>query len=85
MQVKSNGPNSQVQKTPDSSKSDPACSSSGWCGEPWPWTKDEQDRIVKYPTGLPLDKDIRDSQSNLKDTEAKMGPFNINKDPSKYS
>lgn len=38
--------------------------------------------IVEYPTNLPLDKDIRDSQSNLKDQEAEHGTWNINKDES---
>lgn len=74
----------QQPKGPTGSKSDPICSSSGWCGEPWAWSKEEKAKIVQYPVGLPLDKDIRDTQTHLKDQEAEKGTWNMDKDPSKY-
>jgi len=52
---------------PKDKKSDPICSSAGWCGEPWPEHMKKEREIVEYKTGLPLDKDIRDSQQHLKD------------------
>lgn len=58
-------------------KSDPICSSSGWCGyDPTP--KKAGEGPVVYPTGLPLDKDIIDSKKNLNDTEKALGPWNLN-------
>lgn len=56
-------------------KSDPICSSSGWCGPNIPEKpkKGDPGYPVEYPTGQPLDKDIRDSETNLKDTEEKLG------------
>lgn len=57
------------KKDPAGKKSDPICSSAGWCGEPWPDYMKDKREIVEYKTGLPLDKDIRDSQKNLKTQE----------------
>jgi len=74
----------QQKTAPAGTKSDPICSSSGWCGEPWAWSKDEKEKIVQYPVGLPLDKDIRDSQTHLKDQEAEKGTWTMDKEPSKY-
>jgi hypothetical protein len=78
------GQRAQIQKNPEGVKSDPICSSSGWCGEPWKHAKDERDKIVQYPVDLPLDKDIRDSQTHLKDQEADKGTWTMNKEPSAY-
>lgn len=66
---------------PANKKSDPICSSAGWCGEPWPDHMKDKREIVEYKTGLPLDKDIRDSQKHLKDQEADKGTWTMEKDP----
>jgi hypothetical protein len=78
------GQRAQIQKNPEGAKSDPICSSSGWCGEEWPHAKAERDKIVQYPVDLPLDKDIIDSQTHLKDQEADKGAWTMNKEPSAY-
>lgn len=58
-------------------KSDPGCSSAGWCGEPWPTHLKDPSEKVEYKTGLPLDSDIRDTQSHIKGQEAVYGPMTI--------
>ena len=40
---------------------------------------------MEYKTGLPLDKDIRDSQEHMNDQEAIHGTWTIDKDPAKYA
>jgi hypothetical protein len=76
-QIASMGPESAKLLPHESvSKSDPICASSGWCGpniqerKPGP-----ADVVVVYPTNLPLDRDIIDSQSNLDNTEKKLGTW----------
>ena len=60
-------------------KSDPICSSSGWCGPNIPEKpkKGEAGYEVEYPTDQPLDKDIIDSQTHLKDQETIYGPMKM--------
>lgn len=57
------------KKDPVEKKSDPICASSGWCGEPWPESMKDKSKVVEYKTGLPLDKDIKDTQKHIKDQE----------------
>lgn len=45
--------------------------------------KDKRE-IVEYRTGLPLDKDIRDTQQHMKDQEAEHGTWTLKKEPSDY-
>ena len=45
--------------------------------------KDERE-IVEYKTGLPLDKDIRDTQSHMADQEAIHGTWTMDKEPKNY-
>jgi len=45
--------------------------------------KDKRE-IVEYRTGLPLDKDIRDTQEHMADQEAIHGTWNITKEPKDY-
>lgn len=59
--------NAEKKVEPKGKKSDPICSSAGWCGEPWPESMKDKREIVEYRTGLPLDKDIQNTQSNIKD------------------
>lgn len=77
--------NTSDKKAPDAAKSDPICSSSGWCGEKFKHSKDKEEKIVEYKTGLPLDKDIRDSQEHMSSQEAIHGTWTIDKDPAKYA
>lgn len=63
-------------KDPVEKKSDPICSSSGWCGEPWPESMKDKTKVVEYKTGLPLDKDIKDTQKHIKDQEKEHGAWN---------
>lgn len=45
--------------------------------------KDKRE-VVEYKTGLPLDKDIKDTQEHMSDQEAIHGTWNINKEPKDY-
>jgi len=67
----------------DGTSSDPICSSAGWCGKPWPkgWggKKDEED-IVKYKTGQPLDPEIQSSLKNMDDQEKIHGKWVLPKE-----
>jgi len=56
-------------------KSDPICSSTGWCG-PGHVPHDEAhegDQRVDYGHNRPLDSDIINTQKHLKNTEEKLG------------
>lgn len=39
--------------------------------------KEPEEKTVYYPTGIPLDVDIQSTQKNLKDTEAKLGTWDL--------
>ena len=81
-QIASMGPESaKLVPSESKSKSDPICSSSGWCGPNIPEKpkKGEAGYEVEYKTGVPLDKDIKDSDKNLKDTEGILGPMKMGK------
>jgi hypothetical protein len=45
--------------------------------------KDKRE-VVEYKTGLPLDKDIRDTQEHIRDQEAEHGAWTLGKEPSEY-
>jgi hypothetical protein len=60
---------------PNHVQSDPICSSSGWCG-PNIAPKSKTDADVLYPTGT-IDKDIVDTQKHLKDSEKKLGTWDL--------
>lgn len=69
----------QQKKEANASKnpSDPICSSSGWCGDKWPKSKKDEDKVVEYATNVPLDKDIKDSKQHMKEQEAIHGTWNL--------
>ena len=70
------GPES-AKLLPSEKKSDPICSSSGWCGpnippKPKPGSAEAE---VLYPTDVPLDSDIKNSHKSLEDAEKKLGTW----------
>lgn len=80
----SNDDKTKKSNDPKDKKSDPICSSAGWCGQPWPDSMKDKREIVEYKTGLPLDKDIRDTQSHMADQEAVHGTWTMDKEPKNY-